>query len=79
MVVSDRGRLFHEHDAIEGTSWQAQFATRAITAHDRVHLLGCADDCIDRAGLDAQRTTDAALLNDECDRFQLLDSQWILQ
>jgi hypothetical protein len=63
-VVQRFGNDFHV-DAFDRAGGQAQFATGALLGDDRVHLLGGADDGIDRAGLDAQRAADAGVLVDD--------------
>ncbi len=39
-----------------------------------MHLFGCADDRVDRTGLNAQRAADTGALVNDCDRTFTLDA-----
>lgn len=58
-------------NAIDRAGRNAQFTAGAQCFDDRVHLLGGANDCIHRAGLNAFGTADAERFVDEGDRFGL--------
>jgi len=51
-------------DAIDRAGWQAQFAAGAFVDDDGVHVFRRTENCVDRAGLDAQGTADTGLLVD---------------
>src|SRR5690606_15542067 len=58
------GRLWRNQlDTVHRTYRHAQLATGAERLHDRVHMLGAADDGVDGARLDALRAADAILLH----------------
>ena len=58
---------FDETNAIDGARCDAQFTTRAFGPDDRMHELRCTQYRINRAGLQAQRTTDTGLFVDDSD------------
>jgi hypothetical protein len=53
-------------DAIDRTGRNAKLATGTKRWQHRMHSLGCADDCVDRARSDAQCAADAGSLIDAC-------------
>ena len=59
----------HHIDAIDRAGGKAQVAASAFGLNDRVHLFRCAEDCIYRASLDAQSTTNASQFINNCHRF----------
>ena len=61
-------------DALDRAGRQAEFAAGTLLGNDGVHLLGSADDGIDRAGLDAQRAADTGVFVDDGDLFRLFFS-----
>ena len=58
----------HHRNAVDRAGRHAQVATRAQVGDDRVHLFRRAQDGVDGACLDAQRTADAQAFVDDGDR-----------
>ena len=58
---------------------EAQLAAGAFRSDDGMHLLGGADDGVDRAGLDAEGAADTGLLVDEGDRLRLFDTVFFVE
>jgi hypothetical protein len=61
-------------DAIDGAGFDAQFAARAFDGNHGMHVAGCAEYRIDRAGLQALRTADTGILGYDRNRLRLLYS-----
>jgi len=59
---------FDQHvNAIDWAGLNAERTASAVVGNDSVVLFGSTKDGIHRARLDAERTTDALILTDECD------------
>jgi len=76
-----RTPVWHDHvNAIHRAGRQTQIAAGAFIFDDSVHLLGSADNCIDRAGLDTQGAANTGSLIDHRHRARRLDAivrvQW---
>ena len=57
-AFGERSQLDHVN-AVDGAGWDTQIAAGAEPGQHGVHLLGAADDCVHRTGMDAKHAADA--------------------